>query len=119
MPHTGALATIKYRVMSYIKEYWKLYIPTLLSTGLVLFAYLHILLIDDANTYRESILMPIEFVLLIASFISLGIILFALVVFLIKKNWKRSLHSIVSSIVTFTLIQVGMFVDSPTLIYIT
>jgi hypothetical protein len=63
--------------------------------------------------------MPIEFSLLIASVISLGVMFFALLIFLFKKKWKYSLHSIVSAPSSFLLIQASMFVDSPTLIYIT
>ena len=102
-----------------IKEHQTLYIPVVLGVGLLLSAFLHSLMIDDIDMYRESIFIVLEMVLLIGSFAGLLALVIFSIRFLVTRRWAKLLHSTVSILVTLTLIAAAMKVDAPTLVYMT
>ena len=101
-----------------MKENWKLYIPVLISLILMVSAFFHNQMIDNHNNYRESYLINIEFISLIASFISILVIAGFSLFSLFKKAYGKLLHIILSIILTLIIINIAMSLDSPTLIYI-
>lgn len=102
-----------------IEENWMLYIPVLLSFGLVLSAYLHKLQLDNPDNYRESILIYIEFAFII--FASIGALVIAVfeLIYLIMHKWTKLLHGGISIAITLFLINAGFIIDSTTLVHMT
>ena len=102
-----------------LKEYWKLFIPTMLAVMLVIFEYVHRLEIGNLEIYRSSIFVSMEFLSLICSVAGLIVILCSVIVSLYKMRWRNAVLGLVSVVITIILISYGLSVDSPTLIYMT
>ena len=98
---------------------WILYIPVLLSVCLITVAWIHSLHLDESIKYKNSILIPIEFGLLLSAIVGFFILFLTALIFLLKKRWRILTNCIISGLSTCILIFVEVVIDSPTLVYIT
>ena len=102
-----------------IKEHQTLYIPVGLGLAALLVAYLHSLMMDDIEKYRESVLIVLEFGLVIGSFGGMLALVLSSIGYLVARKWAKLLHSTASFLITLALVVAALRVDAPTLIYMT
>lgn len=100
-------------------RHWISWLPSLFGLITVTLAYCHYQLIDDAEAYRESSLIAYEFIFLIGSYMALLTVLVALPVNLLKRNWLGALLNFLGVLGGYLSISYAMWLDSPTLVYIT
>ena len=88
------------------------------ATILLIVAVLHSKQID-LDIYTKSIYIPIEMLLVAATIILILIGAFCVVLYLIKKNWKKLWITAVVLFLSIILFIIAMQIDAPTLIYMT
>ena len=94
-------------------------VPVLCAVAFVCIASAHRLQIDDFDAYRNSVLIPVEFLLFIASLAGLVVVFCSSIIGVFKRQWKRVMTGVLCTIVIFTLIAASMVIDATTLVYMT
>jgi hypothetical protein len=98
---------------------WKLYLPAIVSAGLLGASAIHRLQIDNTQAYRESPLIFVEVGCIVLIFCAAIAVTFMLVVNLLKQKWIDAMHAGISLLLAFILLGISVIVDSPTLLYAT
>ena len=93
-----------------------LYAPCLLGTLFMAAAGAHRLQQADLGAYRQSLLIPLEFLLLIAAAGTLLVTLPACLALLFTRKWRLLGHATASSAITVGLIIAGVQLDAAALL---
>jgi len=105
--------------MKILVKYWFFWLPTILAIVTMILAYSHYQMIDDVSEYRDSALIRYEFIFLFCALVSLFGVGLAFVIYLIKRNWVAVGFSILGVLLGCLSLSFALYLDSPTLIYMT
>lgn len=96
-----------------------IYTPLLLAALFGIAATVHRLGLDEPARYRSSPLIPVEFILLVATVcVAIGFAGYALIA-LCRCDWRTALHGAISVTGSALLVGGGLWIDAPTLLYLT
>ncbi|MCJ8273225.1 MAG: hypothetical protein MJK04_27965 [Psychrosphaera sp.] len=110
--------TDKHPMPKLIASLNKLCLPCLPALGLMLSATTHRMLFDQPD-YTRSLLIPVEFFLVLVVLLGLvGMILLTLW-FLAHTQWRDARHYSTCALANIVLLTGAFAVDAPTLIYMT
>lgn len=96
-----------------------LYAPLLLAAVLAVLAGCHRLGLDEPAAYRASLLIPAEFFLLLGTCISALAVAGMGAGALFRRDWASAAHAATSIAGSAALVSVAMWLDAPTLVFLT
>lgn len=95
------------------------YAPVMLAALLDVLAAWHRIGLDEPARYRGSLLVPLEFFLLIGTVFALLGIAVAGLVAAVRGDWRFARHAVAGVMLAAVLIVLATWIDAPTLLYLT